>query len=144
MKFPKPKKFKKKKSFKKISLNKYDKEWALQIRTRDGRCLYCGAKGYLQAHHLFRRGISSTRYVFDNGFTLCSSHHTFSFDFSAHRTEQTFKSWAQVYLGPERYKALEEKSKIVMPRKKAVQLFENTLFAYSAENLETKKLLPPI
>ena len=142
MKFPKPLKKKKKKSPKKISLNKYDIIWARMVRERDKRCLVCGNTQNLQAHHLFRRGISSTRYSLDNGQTLCSSCHTFNFQFSAHKTEQSYKIWVQAYLGPDRYAKLEAQSKIIMPRKKAVQLFENTLFAYSAENLETKKLLP--
>lgn len=125
---PKPtKQPKKKTSFKKISLNKYDQLWARQIRERDGRCLYCSAMQNLQAHHLFRRGISATRYALDNGFTLCSSHHTFSFGFSAHRTEQTFKLWAKEYLGEERYNALEAKSRIIMSRSKAVAEFMNQL-----------------
>lgn len=116
---------KKKKSYKKISLNKYDKEWATQVRTRDKVCLYCGRVQFLQAHHLFRRGISATRYNLDNGFSLCPLHHVYSSDFSAHRTEQTFKLWAKEYLGKERSEALEAKSKIIMSRSKAVAEFIN-------------------
>jgi len=144
MKFPKPIKKKKKKSPKKISLNKYDILWGRMVRERDKRCLVCGNTQNLQAHHLFRRGISSTRYSLDNGQTLCSSCHTFNFKFSAHKTEQSYKIWAQAYLGPERYAKLEAQSKIIMPRKKAVQLFENTIFPLLAENLEAKKLLPKL
>ena len=123
MKFPKPKKVKKKKSPKKISLNKFDLLWAKMVRERDRRCLHCGNTQNLQAHHLFRRGISSTRYELKNGISLCSSCHTFNFVFSAHKTEQTFRIWAEEYLGEEVYGHLEELSRKIMPRKKAVQEF---------------------
>ena len=122
MKYPKPLKRKKKRSPKKISLNKYDIIWARMVRERDKKCLVCGNTQNLQAHHLFRRGISSTRYCLVNGLTLCSSCHTFNFKFSAHKTEQSFKEWAKNYLGKS-YNALETFSRAIIPRKRAVKEF---------------------
>ena len=119
MKFPKPIKRKRKKSPKKISIDKCDKIWGKIVRERDRRCLHCGNTQNLQAHHLFRRGISATRYNLDNGLTLCSSCHTFNYKFSAHKTEQTFKIWAEAYLGPERYKTLETLSNTYKSRSNA-------------------------
>jgi 5-methylcytosine-specific restriction endonuclease McrA len=78
---------------KKIKIGKYDALWSKLVRDRDKQCLYCGRRDYLAAHHYIRRGIKATRLQLDNGITLCPAHHTFSTEFSAHRTEQTFKQW---------------------------------------------------
>lgn len=50
-----------------------DKLWSEYIRGRDGKCMICGAKDKLQAHHcIIRKALSNlTRYDKDNGITLC-------------------------------------------------------------------------
>ena len=111
----------------KLSFNKYDKIWSKKVRERDGKCLYCGKTDTLNAHHLFGRSRSATRFMLKNGITLCSLHHVFGTEFSAHRTEQTFKAWAKDYLGQEEYEALRQLSESIYPRRKAIQDFIQTL-----------------
>jgi len=50
--------------------------WGKVIRKRDGKCLYCGSKKGLNAHHLLPKE-SYPLYMFalDNGFTLCTKNH---------------------------------------------------------------------
>jgi len=107
----------------KIKLSKTDKIWSKMVRERDGECLHCGAKENLNAHHLFGRSKSATRYELTNGFTLCVLHHTFSPDWSAHRTEQTFKIWAKKRIGTKEFNRLKKLSNSIMSRKKAERLF---------------------
>ena len=73
--------------------NKLDAQWSLVIRQK-GRCEYCGKDSYLNAHHFYSRSALSTRWVLENGFCLCSGHHTLSSTFSAHKTPANFVEWA--------------------------------------------------
>jgi hypothetical protein len=102
----------------KIKIDPLDKKWAKFVRERDGACEVCGKTEYLAAHHFIRRGISSTRYDLDNGITLCPSHHTFNYEFSAHRTPEAFDRWFKNKY-PERYKYLKQQAKVIMSRLKA-------------------------
>lgn len=111
----------------KININKYDKIWSQKVRERDGACLYCGRREYLQAHHLFGRANSATRFDLTNGFTLCPACHTFNNEFSAHRTPDRFKAWAKDFLGEEVYTALERKANSIMSRDKATKEFINLI-----------------
>ena len=110
------------KGFRKISINKEDKEWGRLVRERDGKCLYCGKTEYLQAHHLFSRGRSATRFNLKNGFTLCAGCHTFNPSFSAHRTPDKFKEWAKGYLGKD-FPKLERLANTTLSRTKAIEQF---------------------
>lgn len=47
------------------------KLWAEVVKTRDGKCLKCGATEDLHAHHLISRRKKNVRYEPDNGITLC-------------------------------------------------------------------------
>lgn len=116
-----------------IKIDPCDKKWSQFVRERDSECLYCGhyeewenAKGEmkndLQAHHVIRRGISATRYDLDNGVSLCSKHHTFNNDFSAHRTEEKFRNWFKKTY-PLRWKLINAKSKLYMTRLQAQKEF---------------------
>ena len=109
--------------FGKIKINKVDSLWAKLVRERDKKCLKCGIKENLQAHHLFGRSRSSVRYQLENGFTLCSSHHVFNPKWSAHRTEQTFREWARKKLGDTAFTLLEKLSEKPYSRAKAVKEF---------------------
>ncbi len=112
------------KGFRKISISKLDKEWGRLVRERDGKCLYCGKTDYIQAHHLFMRSRSATRFNLKNGISLCSAHHVFNSEFSAHRTPDKFKAWAKEYLGEEEFNKLEQLSLTVCSRKKAEGAFQ--------------------
>jgi len=107
----------------KIKITKEDKLWSKLVRERDGACLHCGRTENLAAHHLFGRSRSATRLVLENGFTLCPSCHVFSPDWSAHRTEQTFRLWAKERLGEAKYKELEQLSNTTKSRKEAEREF---------------------
>ena len=57
---------------------KADKAWSEAIRARDGKCIICGRKSNLQAHHAInRRGKKATRWDLRNGITLCVKCHLF-------------------------------------------------------------------
>jgi 5-methylcytosine-specific restriction endonuclease McrA len=82
-----------------ITTKKLDKLWSESVRKRDGKCMYCGSKDYLNAHHIFSRSNRSTRWDINNGITLCSGHHKFSSTFSAHKTHVEFTYWLEEKLG---------------------------------------------
>ncbi len=96
------KKIKKEKSAKKkVKLNK-DKDWSYQVKERDNfRCVYCNSTLNLNSHHIYSRNNLTTRYDIDNGITLCAKHHTFSNEFSAHRTPVEFTYWLESIKGKE-------------------------------------------
>ena len=55
-----------------------DKLWADLIKARDGKCIYCGSKIHLNAHHIFTKGRhSNLRWNTDNGITLCAKCHIY-------------------------------------------------------------------
>lgn len=54
------------------------KAWADEVKKRDGfRCVICPETEGLEAHHYINPAGSclATRYIFDNGATLCFNHH---------------------------------------------------------------------
>ena len=76
-----------------ITNKKLDKLWANKVKERDGMCLYCETKNNLNAHHIFSRSNFSTRWLLENGISLCSKHHILSSEFSAHKTPVEFVDW---------------------------------------------------
>ena len=105
---------------KKIRLSKYDRIWSQLVRERDRRCLYCGKRDYLAAHHFIRRGMKSTRLELDNGITLCPAHHKFNHQFSAHRTPEAFNRWfSETY--PDRARAMTKKAQLMMTERQAIR-----------------------
>ena len=64
--------------------NKKDKEWSLAIRVRDKCCVICGDKTQLNAHHIIPRENKDSRWLLENGVTLCVGCHKFRLN-SAHR-----------------------------------------------------------
>ena len=107
-----------------IRLSVADKQWSKLVRERDQKCLVCGSKDYLAAHHFIGRTAKSVRLELDNGITLCPSHHVFNNDFSAHRTPKDFKMWFKEKY-PERAKSMEMKSQIRMSEREAIKQFKN-------------------
>ena len=90
---------------------KLDKLWSLKVKERDDfKCRKCGRRDNLNSHHIFSRRYNSTRYLLDNGITLCPGHHTFSGVFSAHETPRKFFSWLEGVYGKEWLDKLEKKS----------------------------------
>jgi hypothetical protein len=85
---------------------KLDRLWSLAVRGRDGhRCrMHCGRNG-TDAHHIHGRSHKGTRWVLDNGITLCRQDHQ-----EAHRRPKHFKEFVQWYLvSEEAWLALAEK-----------------------------------
>lgn len=68
--------------------------WSRVVRT-PWACEYCGKKDYLNAHHIFGRNNKSVRWEKSNGICLCSGCHTFSNEFSAHKTPSEFTYWLE-------------------------------------------------
>lgn len=62
--------------------------------------------------------------MLENGITLCVMHHTWSSDFSAHKTPEAFRKWFKKTY-PDRVKAIEQKAKIYMSERQAIEEFKN-------------------
>src|SRR3990167_756101 len=118
------KKIKRMKGYSKISIDTLDTKWGKLVRERDGKCRYCGGTNYLAAHHIFGRSRSGTRFVIENGITLCPSHHVFSDDFSAHKTPEKFKKWIKKEIGVKEYNRLQKLSIATVSREKVRKQFE--------------------
>ena len=103
----------------------FDKLWSRIVRDRDGHCVVCGRTEYLAAHHLIGRTAKSVRLDPENGYTLCPLHHTFSNDFSAHRTPRDFKEWAREK-DPKRVERVENRAKVHKTEREAIKEFQET------------------
>lgn len=68
---------------------KLDIMWSQAVKARDKKCLRCGKENNLHSHHVFSRTHKSTRFVLDNGVTLCGGCHLFW----AHRDTGGFVAW---------------------------------------------------
>lgn len=74
--------------------DKLDEAWSLLVKLVAGnKCEYCGKTSPLNSHHVYSRSKRSTRWFVDNGVCLCVGHHTFSSQFSAHKTPTEFTEW---------------------------------------------------
>lgn len=94
---------------------KADKLWSECVKIRDWyKCQYCDKTEYLNSHHLFTRARKSTRWVLNNGITLCSWHHTLSSTFSAHQTWLEFFEWLEKRKGREWIDKLSRDSQAVI------------------------------
>lgn len=107
----------------KVKMGKWDKIWALMVRTRDGRCLVCGKTDMLAAHHLEGRAKKSTRLMIENGITLCPSHHVFNHEFSAHKTPKDFRNWFKNAY-PDLYEQIQVKVRTTMSERAAIEEFK--------------------
>lgn len=110
------------------------KDWANSVKDRDCyKCAICGltsgenyirkdgkeSKIRLEAHHLFPREIKEFRYDIDNGITLCTRHHKFSREISAHKNPLAFILWLQLNKS-EQYSRLVEKYIKIFPTPKSL------------------------
>lgn len=79
---------------------KLDDAWSKLVKLKAGnKCEYCGKTSYLNSHHIYSRSKKSTRWHAQNGISLCVGHHTFSSNFSAHKTPLEFMDWLINYKG---------------------------------------------
>lgn len=65
-----------------------DTAWSLEIRKDP--CLICSTTINLHAHHLIPREIKETRHLYQNGVSLCVTHHKYSYEVSAHKNSAMF------------------------------------------------------
>ncbi len=107
---------------KKIKIGKYDKLWSKLARELKPRCEYCGSYEFLNAHHFKGRACKATRLMMENAVVLCSSHHVFNSDFSAHKTPEKFERWFKKEF-PKRYKAIIKKAQTMMSERLAIAEF---------------------
>lgn len=57
------------------------------------KCAYSWESENLNSHHIESRSHFATRWDLDNWICLTSTHHTFSQEFSAHKTPAKFRDW---------------------------------------------------
>lgn len=90
---------------------KADDLWSEAVKVNYGhRCAYCGTSENLNSHHIYTRSRMATRWDIDNGICLCANHHTFSQEFSAHKTPAKFHAWLCDLKWPDYVEAIEKKS----------------------------------
>lgn len=75
---------------KKKEIKKLDKLWSEKVRDNFGKCIVCGKKEILNAHHYIGRRNRATRWYLPNGIPLCPGHHTFGIK-SAHQDPEWFR-----------------------------------------------------
>ena len=77
-----------------IKFTDEDRAWAKAVKERDNfTCAICGSTDRLNAHHIIPREKHDTKLDISNGITLCSLHHIFSRDISAHNNPLAFFKW---------------------------------------------------
>jgi len=79
-----------------IQYRKDLKEWSRLVKERDhNQCAICNKKEFLNSHHLLPKEQKDSKYKLDinNGITLCSLHHKYSYDLSAHKNPSKFYQW---------------------------------------------------
>ena len=101
----------------KIKMKQQDLLWADLVKERDDyTCQHCfkvypeGQRRGLHAHHIFTRTRRSTRWMLENGITLCFYHHAW-----AHENPLEFHELMKDRLGWENYdelRALSLKTKV--------------------------------
>lgn len=85
---------------------KVDKLWSKLVRKKDKKCIRCGKQTNLQAHHIFSRRFNSTRWLLDNGVTLCYGCHMFF----AHIEHENFRDMVIEKIGKAKYLQLKQLS----------------------------------
>lgn len=88
-----------------------DELWEKAIHKKyGGRCAYSGQEG-TDAHHIFLRRHTATRWDLENGVLLSRERHTMSTSLSAHGTPAKFLAWMMNRMGEKKFSALEKKSR---------------------------------
>lgn len=119
--------------FVKSHLQECDEAFSLEIRTRDGYCLFpgCGTTNNLTNSHYFGRGNWNTRFDADNCITLCQTHHFWDkmigWEFQKQRVGVKGCDWDGRYtvfmqniLGETRWQALLDRANEKKSRKEAI------------------------
>ena len=105
--FGKPKK---KKSRRAYLIGEIDKIVSLKVRERDGHyCRHCGRprgfygdkKGHVFHHHILTKSRLPTRWLLENGVTLCFHCHVW-----AHSAGEEFREWVLTWMSQAQYELL--------------------------------------
>ena len=130
------------------------KLWSEAIRERDGFvCCYCGVKHgsvnpnnpatniRCDSHHLLQKEIKDCPLKFEikNSALLCSSHHKFNGEFSAHKSPIVFYDWFRKKY-PERYNFVLENSLVRVDLENRMVLAEIETRLIAKESLDLDKL----
>ena len=73
----------------KKEIREADSAFALQIKARDGKCIWCGTTKRLNCHHIISRRNHKYRWDERNAITLCFYHHLYV----VHRDALTTMHW---------------------------------------------------
>lgn len=94
---------------------KADDLWKAIIHESSRCAVGEGCAGNLEAHHLISRSSTYSRHRVENGILLCSTHHKFSHELSAHKAPLAFAEWLQKHY-PDKWEwCSENKHKIAKP-----------------------------
>lgn len=130
------------------------KLWSEVIRERDGyACCYCGIKHMSEnpinpsskvkcdSHHLLQKEIKNCPLKFEikNSALLCSSHHKWDGEFSAHKSPIVFYDWFRKKY-PDRYNFVLENSTIRVDLENRDVLAEIEKRLLAKESLDIQKL----
>jgi hypothetical protein len=144
----KDKKPKKSKRKPKTVIATYDEQckilWRTMVKDRAGwKCEYCGIgidEGKkLDAHHIYTKKNTNTRWDLDNGMCLCVSHHTFSEIFSAHLTPAEFHEWLLEYKGQTFMNTLRNKKNTMRDRDLSYYIETLGILEEENEKMSTQK-----
>jgi hypothetical protein len=130
---------------KKIPLSQLKKSldnfWSATIKSRDRQCVVCGKRDGLNAHHIFSRSKTATRFDLDNGITFCKGHHYFGI----HKWNQKYTmEYVIPKLGQEKYNELYRKSNTI--QKCSREFLEQTikiLQEFTTETVVKQNLTTP-
>lgn len=116
------------------AMKKADAQFSLQIRTRDGKCLFPGCKvanlEKLQCSHYHGRAVKSTRFDPDNCITLCWPHHFKSKDLGFEYQKQTkekhgfdgqYTIFMRKWLGEEEFSKLNARAALHVKQRTAIE-----------------------
>jgi len=91
-----------------------EKEWATAIKTKyNFSCAICGNAYKPNAHHIIPREHKEFKFDLDNGISLCTKHHKFSREISAHNNPLGFFLWLERFYLPLYLLAVERQRQIL-------------------------------
>jgi len=94
--------------------DKADDIWSKAVKINyNNKCVYSQESTNLNSHHIFTRSRLSTRWNINNGMCLTANHHTWSQEFSAHKTPAKFMVWLRELKWDKFIDDLEKKSREV-------------------------------
>ena len=116
----------------KIALTPMDKQWARLVKIRDNyRCRVCGRFGKyssggvgwkMESAHIIGRGKKTTRWLLENGLTMCFTCHRWS-----HENPLDWVDWLEKHLSKEFCQRLRNLSNETFKRSRDVPIWKENL-----------------